>query len=146
MSYSYSFTVTTPKPAEEVFDYLADMRNLPEWDPEVAAAWQTGGGEAVRVDAAFRLEVARGYPPRPGIDYQVVELERPSRIVARGVSRVIDGVDTYTIAPEGGGSKVTYASEIDIKGLAKVLSPWVRRTINRSGEKTRQGLERTLNR
>jgi uncharacterized protein YndB with AHSA1/START domain len=146
MSITYSFNVTSPKPAEEVFDYLADLRNLPEWDPETATTEQTSVGEAARVGATFHVVGVRKLRQDPRMDYELVELERPRRIVARGTTSEVDGVDTYTISPTAdGGSEVVYATQIELKGISKLFAPVVGILVNRSGEKTRVGLERTLN-
>ncbi|MDP2712255.1 MAG: SRPBCC family protein [Solirubrobacteraceae bacterium] len=146
MSTSYSFTVTSPKPADEVFDYIADLRNLPEWDPETEATEQVSEGDAVRVGATFRVDVRR-FGLTASLNYALVELEHPRRIVARGTSNAVDGVDTFTISPTAdGGSEVAYATEIELKGVSKIAKPIAAAITNRSGEKTRAGLEQTLNR
>jgi uncharacterized protein YndB with AHSA1/START domain len=143
MSISYSFSVETPKPAQDVFEYLADLRNLAEWDPEINATWQTGKGEATSVGATFRVEAARN---RNAMDYELVELEPPRRIVARATSNWVDGIDTLTVSPTAdGGTEVVYATEIELKSVLKVLAPLLRGFVDRSGEKTRVGLDRTLN-
>ncbi|MEJ7824014.1 MAG: SRPBCC family protein [Solirubrobacteraceae bacterium] len=145
MSITYSFSVTSPKRAEEVFDYLADLRNLPEWDPETATTEQTSVGEVARVGATFHV-AARKFRQDARMDYELVELERPRRIVARGTTSGVDGVDTYTISPTAdGGSEVVYATQIELKGMYKLVAPVAGILVNRSGEKTRVGLERTLN-
>lgn len=146
MSISHSFTVTSPKPAEEVFDYLADLRNVPEWDPETRGAEQTSAGDAASVGATFRLRVGRWAALSASMDYELVELERPRRIVARGDSGLGGGVDTLTISPTAtGGSEVVYATEVEPKGFGKLMTPIAGTVVNRSGERTRAGLERTLN-
>lgn len=146
MSITYSFTVTSPKPAEEVFDYLADLRNLPSWDPETDAVEMTSEGEAACVGATFRLVKEIKFAADVVMDYEVIELERPHRIVARGTRSGVSGVDTLTVTPTaGGGSEVVYDTDIELKGAVKLVKPVAGVGVNRSGEKTRKGLERSLN-
>lgn len=146
MSKSYSFTITSPQPAEEVFEYLADLRNVPEWDPETERMELISDGDPVQVGATFRLDVARKLPPKVTMEYELIELERPHRIVARGTSPHGGGVDTYTISETAdGGSEIVYTTEIELSGIGKVATPFADFAIGRSGEKTRKGLERTLN-
>lgn len=146
MSISYSFTVTTSMPAEEVFDYVADLRNLATWDPETTMVEQTSEGEPTGVGATFRLRIERWLVPDTTLDYEVVEFERPRRVVARATGEGVDGVDTFTVSPTGdGGSAVVYATEIELTGVAKLTKPIAGAAVKRSGEKTRAGLERALN-
>lgn len=142
----YSFTVTSRKPAEEVFDYLADMRNLADWDPETDVVKQISEGEPTRVGATFRLGIERRLMPDTTLNYEVVEFERPHRIVARATGDGVEGVDTFTVSPTGdGGSEVVYATEIELTGAGKLAKPIAGPAVKRSGEKTRAGLERVLN-
>lgn len=146
MSTEYSFTVATPKPVEEVFDLLADLRNLPTWDPEIDAVEMTSAGEAARVGATFRLTRTRKLAPDVVMDYEIIELERPRRIVARATSSQVSGVDTFTVSPTAvGGAEVHYETDIELKGLNKLATPLVGAAVGSSGNKTREGLERALN-
>lgn len=145
MSIEYSFTVTSPRSAEDVYDYLADLNNLPEWDPETKEAKQTSEGEAQRVGARFRLRAGR-WLGTGGMGYEVVELERPHRIVARGDSALGGGTDTFTIrSSDDGGSEVVYTTQVKVKGLGRIATPVARTMVNRSGERTRRGLAEALN-
>lgn len=146
MAISYDFTVTSPKPAEEVFDYLADLRNLADWDPETDVVEQVSEGEPARVGATFRLGVERRFMPDLKLSYEVVEFQRAHRIAFRATGRGVDGVDTFTVRPTAdGGSEVVYATQIELTGAMKLATPIAGAATKRSGEKTRAGLERVLN-
>jgi uncharacterized protein YndB with AHSA1/START domain len=147
MATQYSFTVTTPKPVEEVFDLVADLRRLPSWDPETNAVEQTSDGDAAQVGARFRVTGRkRKLIPETTMDYEIMEFERPHRIVARGTADEGSGVDTFTFRalPEG-GSEVVYETAIELKGVGKVVAPLAGVLVRRSGDKTRAGLEQALN-
>jgi len=146
MATECSFTVKAPKPVEEVFDLLlADLRNLPTWDPEIDAVEMTSEGEVARVGATFRLTRERRLAPDVVMDYEIIELERPRRIVARATSSQVSGVDTFTVSPTAaGGAEVLYDTDIEPKGLAKLATPVVGAAVNSSGNGSRDGLERAL--
>ena len=58
--------------------------------------------------------------------YEIIELERPRRIVARGTSSQVSGVDTFTVSPTPvGGSEVLYETDIELSGLSKLATPLV---------------------
>lgn len=144
ISIDHSFTVTSPKPPEHVFDYLADLSNLADWDPETKATEQMSDGDPVRVGATFTLRLAEKLGAA-AMEYEILELERPRRIVIRGSSETGGGVDTYTISPTAdGGSEVVYETEIELTGLGKLTMPLASVAVKRSAKKTQAGLERAI--
>lgn len=42
----YTVQVSTPKPADEAFAYMADLRNFAQWDPGVKEVEQIHGAGA----------------------------------------------------------------------------------------------------
>lgn len=106
----------------------------------------TSAGEAARVGATFRLTLRKKFMPDVKMDYEIIELDRPRRIVARGVSSQVSGVDTLTITPTAvGGAEVRYETVIELSGASKLATPLVGAAVKSSGEKTREGLARALN-
>ena len=63
----YAMTVRTHRPAEEVFDLLADMANASSWDPGVTSATRAPGpsDDHVAVGTVFLVNVVFLDGPAP---------------------------------------------------------------------------------
>ena len=44
---NYTATVSSTRPPDEVFAYLADFRSVAEWDPSVRSAVHVNGGDPI---------------------------------------------------------------------------------------------------
>lgn len=75
----YRGTVETTKAEEAVFDYIADFRNVAEWDPGTVSISQTAG-EGAGLGARYRL-VTRFVGRSVLLDYETTDFERPGRLV-----------------------------------------------------------------
>ena len=71
-----SQTVLVPRPADEVFAYLADFTNTAEWDPGVAEASQTSEGPVGFRSTFDLVTIFRGR--RVPVSYDVTVYEPPS--------------------------------------------------------------------
>lgn len=79
----YVMRVRTEKPAEEVFDFMADLSNFPEWDPGTKSAKQEAG-DGPGEGAEYELE-ASGATLR----YVVTAYDPPRKVVARAQNRFV---------------------------------------------------------
>jgi hypothetical protein len=138
--------VSSTRPPDEVFAYLADFRSVAEWDPSVKTAAHVDGGEPISVGAIFRV-TTKTTLSEVVLDYTTIELERPDRIVLRGENNSMVSLDTIVIRDDGrGGAAVTYEAKIDLKGIRKLADPLLQLGFKRLGDKARDGLRSTLNR
>jgi uncharacterized protein YndB with AHSA1/START domain len=142
----YSATVTSDRPADEVFAYLADFRSVAEWDPSITASVHINGDDPIKVGAIFQVTTNTTLNDVV-LSYETIELNRPHKIVLRGENDSMISIDTITIQgrPDG-GAEVTYDAEIGLKGVRKLADPVMQLGLNRLGAKARQGLEEKLNR
>ena len=141
---SYTATVPSTQPAGEVFDYLADFRSVAEWDPSITESTHTNDGEPAQVGAQYHV-VTEMLGRETGLDYEVVELDRPRKIVLRGENSSAVSTDTITVAPAGTGCEVTYEAVIELKGARRVADPAMSVALGRLGSKAQQGLREKLN-
>jgi uncharacterized protein YndB with AHSA1/START domain len=125
-------SVTIDKPREEVFDYLADVANHPEFCDHFLTHWHL-----TRTDSSGRGAGARFRCEAPGRrfdwgDFTFVEVVAPHRIVAMGRAGKYNRVQTYmewTLSPVGGGTKVDWMAESDPQLPSdKLLDPMGRRS------------------
>jgi carbon monoxide dehydrogenase subunit G len=141
----YIATVSSTRPPDEVFAYLADFRSVAEWDPSVRSAVHVDGDDPIGVGAIFRVTVKTTLSEIV-LDYKTIELERPQRIVLRAENNTMVSLDTITIRDDGhGGAAVTYDAKIDLKGLRKLADPLLGLAFKRLGDNARDGLAGTLN-
>lgn len=142
---SYTATVTSPRPPDEVFAYLADFRSVADWDPSIKRSEHVNGDDPVKVGAIFRVTTSTTVSDVV-LEYETVDLQRPHRIVLRGENASMVSIDTIEVAagPDG-GSEVTYDAEIELKGVRKLADPVLQFGFNRLGDKARDGLRAKLN-
>jgi len=139
-----SKTVLVPRPADEVFAYLADFTNTAEWDPGVAEASQTSEGP-VGFRSTFDL-VTIFRVRRVPVSYEVTVYEPPSRVVLVGRNKSFTGTDDIGVTPEGGGTRVSWNAEFKMNGVARLLAPFLGGVFEKLSVEAMEGLESTLGR
>jgi hypothetical protein len=142
---SYRGAVSSTRPPDEVFAYLADFRSVAEWDPTVRSAVHVNGDDPIAVGAIFRVTVKTAFSELV-LDYTTIELKRSERIVLRAENDSLLSLDTITIRDDGrGGAEVTYDAKLDLKGVRKLADPLLQLGFNRLGNNARDGLRAQLN-
>lgn len=134
----YVMRVRTDRPADEVFDFMADLTNFPEWDPGTKSAKQLKG-DGPGVGAEYELKASGAK-----LHYVVKSYDRPQKIVARAQNRFVTSVDTITVTGDGSGCVVAYGADLTLKGPLKFGDPLLKRAFDRIGDKAAQGLTKTL--
>lgn len=141
---NYTATVTSPRPADEVFAYLADFRTVQEWDPSITASEHINGDDPVKVGAMFKVTTSTKLKDVV-LEYTTTELERPHKIVLVGENDTTTSTDTITIEERAdGGCDVTYDAELELKGARKLADPLLDLGFQRLGDKAKQGLAEKL--
>src|SRR3954447_6676370 len=139
----YTSTIPSPRPPEEVFDYMADFSNVSEWDPSAESAHRLGGGVPGE-GARFHVEVRFAGRSIP-LDYDTTAYERPLRLVLRAENSTTVSEDTVTVAPRpSGGCEMTYDAVLSLKGPMKLFDPIFGLLFKRLGDNAATGLRREL--
>ena len=140
---NYTAKVTSPKPVEEVFTYLANFSTAPEWDENTNSSDLTTGDPFV---VGAKYEVVTEFGGREmTLTYETVEIDRPNRVVLKSGTGMADITDTMTFkANPAGGTDVTYDANVKPKGLARILDPVFGLIFKRVGDKAVVGLRREL--
>ncbi|QXC59294.1 SRPBCC family protein [Aquihabitans sp. G128] len=135
----YRMRVRTDQSPDEAFDYLADLRNFPEWDPGTKSAKQVRG-DGPGEGASYELD-ASGQT----FTYTVKAYDRVGRRVqAEAPKSWVTSQDTITVVPEGTGSVVTYEAILTLTGPLKLGDPILQVLFNRIGSKAADGLTEQL--
>jgi len=108
--------ITIDRSREEIFDYLADIANHPEFSDHYLKHWRLTRLESIGRGAGARFKVARRLDRYGWADMTFIEMERPYRIVAVGRGGKFNRNKTYTtwtLTPNGNATRVEYSTEIE---------------------------------
>lgn len=138
----YVTTVRTPRPADEVFAYLADLRHLTEWDPGVRAVTQVegdGGGP----DSVFDVRVA-GIGRDLTLRYRTVAFDAGTGLLVQATSAALTSTDRIRVEPDGSGCVVTYEADLALNGPLAAAGVLLGPVLRRIGDRAATGLRRVL--
>lgn len=131
-------SIVINRPREEVFAYLADARNDPQWCPKVIST------ELADADGRYAV-VHKPMPGRPAREMRMTcrSKEPPARIEWHED----DGSDkfdvTYTLEEVGGSTRFTQRSIASLS-TPRLLAPVMRHGIGRDIDKQLRRLKATL--
>ena len=140
---NYRTTVTSPRPADEVFTYLARFSNAAVWDPGVTAAAELAP-EGPMLGSRYRLEV-KAFGRSVPLVYEIVEFDPPRRVALAAENAALRSFDVIEVSPApDGGSVVAYDATLALKGIAAVLTPVLGAAFRRIGDRAAAGLSKAL--
>jgi carbon monoxide dehydrogenase subunit G len=136
-------TIEIARPPEEVFAYLTDVSNLPEWQSGVRSAEIVGGGEP---RAGARIAESRHLLGRElQTTLEIAEYEPPRLFALRALDGPVPFSVRHELAPAGGGTRLTVTGEGDaglLPGLAAgIVVRRAERQLRRDFERLRRLLE-----
>lgn len=138
----YSTTVRTPRPPDEAFAYMADLRNFALWDPGVTRVTQVhgeGGGPTSVFDVVVK-SVGGGTT----LQYVTTRYDEPRFVQVEARSSLLTSIDRIDVVPDGEGSVVTYDAELRLNGPLGVFDLGLKPVFKRIGDRAAAGLERAL--
>ena len=138
----YRTTIDSSLPADTAFAELADFSSAQRWDPGVVEAHRLDTGP-LGVGSRFHL-VARFMGRRVPLEYEIVDFDRPKRVVLRAENATVVSLDTITFEPSATGTAVTYDAELRLKGALRILDPLLALAFRRVGDRARDGLRDAL--
>jgi hypothetical protein len=118
---TFQNTVTIARPAQEVFAFLADLRNTPQWNYAIARTVQTSPGPAA-VGATYRQ--TRTIPRRSEESLQISVFQPPSRLAVQGQLGPFQAMTSYLLEPAAGGTRLTNGVELEpASALLRPIGP-----------------------
>ena len=109
--------VNIARPREEVFDYLADIANHPEFSDHYLKHWRLLRIDSVGRGAGARFRVDAPFQRFGWADMTFVEVDRPYRILAMGRGGKFNRNKTFSswvLTPaSGGGTHVEFTTETE---------------------------------
>jgi uncharacterized protein YndB with AHSA1/START domain len=144
-------SVVVDRPREQVFDYLQDIANHPEFTDHYLVDWHLTRIDSVGLGAGARFRLKAPGARFAWSDVTFVEVERPYRIVEAGRGGKNNRVRTrgvYELAPAASGTtRVRFTLETEPATLADRLLEgfgargWMRRQNARAMRRLRTILE-----
>ena len=144
-------STTIAKPREEVFEYLADIANHPEFTDHYLVDWHLTRADPYGLGAGARFRIKAPMSRFAWADMTFAELQPPYRIVEHGRGGKYNRtrmLGTYTLSPGAGGTtKVEYTYETEPPLLSDKLlealggRAWTRRQTAKAMRRLRSILE-----
>ena len=144
-------TTTIARPREEVFAYLSDIANMPEFTDHFLTRWHLTRENPVGSGAGARFWIKQPLNRFSWADLTIVDIQAPHRIVARGrggKTNRVRSLVVITLTPASSGTtKVDWTWETVPAMLSDRLLEivggrgWFKRKMNRSVRRLRTILE-----
>ena len=107
----------------DVFNFVADVRNDPQWHTDVLTAELKGG--SIGPGSVFEIKVK----PQMGMTggtVQVASFEPPQRIVFNVDMGKMKPTTTFTVEAAGAGARISRKVEMETQGLMKLMAPMMK--------------------
>jgi carbon monoxide dehydrogenase subunit G len=126
-------TIEIARTPEDVFSYLTDVSNLPDWQAGVKSATQRDG----------RIEESRSMFGRElQTTFEILDEEQPRLFTLRAVDSPVSFTVRHELAPAGGGTRLTVTAEGDVPGFAAgLLARRAEKQIRKDFERLKEILE-----
>ena len=131
------------KPLEEVFNYVSDVGNFPEWTAHTLEVRKDTPGPPQQSDR-FTLAI-KSVGRRFETPYERTAYEHNRRYTDRAVGGPIPNQQwEYTFEEVPGGTSLRRAVEAELGGLVRLLEPLQKRVVQRQLRKDLQTLKDVL--
>ena len=115
------------RPRDEVFAFLADPENDPQWRSGVLDLTRvSGSGIGARYAQGVKGPGGRRIPA----DIEITELTPGESIAFQTVTGPVRPRGRYVLAGADGGTRVRFELEADVKGLKRLIASTVQKTMN----------------
>jgi uncharacterized protein YndB with AHSA1/START domain len=125
---SFTHTVTIPRPPEEVFPWLLEADRVPQWTSNLEAYEPEGAvGPGSRIRQVLQVSGQEF-----DVQMEVLRYEPPTEAETKFTTNGIDVLATYTLAPDGAGTRLTQSLEAKARSLtARLVLPAVQPKLER---------------
>lgn len=119
---NFTNTVTINRRPAEVFAFLAQFENVPQWNYAISETWKITGGSAT-VGSVYRQ--TRTLPSRGEETFEVTEFEPARRLSIRGALGPFHGDVTYLLEPAGNATALANTVDLQPSGPLRLVAPLV---------------------
>jgi len=111
------------RPVDEVFDFVADQRNEPSYNPKMMASTKLTHGP-IGVGSQWGATVLSRGKPLP-VTIEVTGFDRPHRIDSRSVMAGATAEGHVQCDPTPGGTRFSWDWTVTLTGTARLAAPLV---------------------
>lgn len=137
----FETSVPSDRPLRQTFGYMADFRNVAEWDPSITSAVLTSG-EPGTVGSTYDVTFSVA-GQEVTLPYETIEVVDGERVVMRAETDALVSLDTIRVH-NGGAVRVEYTAQIDLKGARRLADPIADLALSRAGKEAAEGLTERL--
>jgi uncharacterized protein YndB with AHSA1/START domain len=134
--------IVIDRPAEQVFDFVADQRNEPRYNHQMRRAEKISEAP-IGVGTRFRAETASMGRAVPMV-IEVTDYERPRRLASTTHMSSMDIQYTLTFESVPEGTRMRWSGELTPRGSLKVMSPLIAFMGRRQEQRIWTGLKHLL--
>lgn len=117
--------VVIDRPVEVVFDFVADERNEPAYNPALSGVDKLTPGP---LGAGTRFQaVSRARGRSMGMTIELTEFERPGRLSSLTRMEAMDVEGTLTFEPVGTGRRMRWVWDLHPRGVLRVAGSLIAR-------------------
>jgi carbon monoxide dehydrogenase subunit G len=127
---------------DRIIDYLRDFGNTEQWDPATQRTTRIDAGP-ITVGSSWH-NASKFLGVTAELTYTLTAVAR-DRLVFIGRNEGATSVDTITVRPVAGGSEITYHVDLEMHGLAKLMTPVMKIEFEKLGNETAARLTDVLN-
>lgn len=139
---NFETRVRIRRPIEDVFAYLSDPANLPDWNSAVQAV-RTTSETPKDVGSTYSME--RELPTgRAENELEIVALDSPREFTIRTTSGPTPFRYRYQLSSKNGETIVSLDAEVELEGAAAFAAPLARRAVKRGVDDNFAALKRIL--
>jgi Polyketide cyclase / dehydrase and lipid transport len=117
---------------EEVFDFVADERHEPRYNPRMVRAEKISEGP-IAVGARFQTELKKAGRTMPMV-VEFTDFERPRRLGSVTRSSMMETMGALTFESIPSGTRMSWSWDVRPRGAMKVMAPLIG-TIGRRQER-----------
>ena len=136
------FTIQVSKPPAEVFAYIADLENAPQWVPDLVSVTKVSAG-VVGVGTRYD-EVVRMGGKESTAELEVTEYEPDRTFAHKGQGGPAHFTGRFIVEPDKGGTRLRHEYTVEMTGFAKLMAPFANRWVKKNTEAGLENLKRKL--
>jgi hypothetical protein len=111
------------RPVEEVFDFVADERNEPRYNPRMVRAEQVSSG-AIGAATRFQTELKTIGRTMPMM-VEFTRFERRRLLASKTTSSMMETEGALTFEPVAAGTRMRWSWDVRPRGALKLVAPVV---------------------
>jgi uncharacterized protein YndB with AHSA1/START domain len=119
----FTNTIIIDRPVPEVFAFLAQFENVPQWNYAISETRKISIGS---VDVGARYEQTRTLPTRSEEQFEVTAYEPDQTLAIRGRFGPFPGRFRYDLEPMGNLTRLVNTVALEPSGLVSIAAPLLR--------------------